>query len=75
MDEDLAALIDTTVNMAYMDGITVQSDYARRNAAVMAAAASMGLLTTEGFDGSFGRVWRPTYDGYLWVKAGTARDY
>lgn len=54
--------------LAYMDGIAVQSNLARSKAAELAAAASMGLLTTEGADGSFGRVWRPSGAGYLWVK-------
>lgn len=53
---------------AYTDGIAVQSNRARYRGQEIAAAASMGLLTTEEPDGSFGRVWRPTSAGYLWLR-------
>lgn len=64
----MAAGLDELLCVAYMDGIAVQSNMARSHAGLVAAAASMGLLTTETHEGSFGRTWRPTQDGYLWVQ-------
>lgn len=48
---------------AYMNGIAVNGDFYRYNAQVVAAAASMGLLTTETREGSFGRQYRVTGRG------------
>lgn len=46
----------------------MQSNRARYKGQEIAAAASMGLLTTEEPDGSYGRTWRPTMAGYLWLR-------
>jgi hypothetical protein len=70
IDMGLADQLDAVIQMAYMDGIYLQGDFARSCADVMACASSMGLITTENPDGSYGRVWRPTHVGYLWIKAG-----
>gem|GEM_PF-4672889 len=51
---------------AYMGGIAVNGDYYRYNAQAVAAAASMGLLTTLTPEG-YGRVYRPTQEGVAWV--------
>jgi hypothetical protein len=67
---DLADRLDAVIQMAYMDGIYIQSNFARSCPDVIACAASMGLITTENSDGSYGRIWRPTHVGYLWIKAG-----
>lgn len=56
-----------------MNGLSVAANRARTEAAALAAAASLGLLTTENADGSFGRVWRPTTAGYLWVRENRER--
>lgn len=68
IDADLAGELDFLLSSAYLDGIYLQSNLARVMSDVVAAAASMGLLTTENPDGTYGRVWRPTVDGYLWVR-------
>jgi hypothetical protein len=64
----MAQQLDGLLVVAYLNGITVQSNLARYKGQQIAAAASMGLLTTEEPDGSFGRTWRPSAAGYLWLK-------
>lgn len=68
IDEELAQKLDVVLTGAYMDGISVQSNAARTYADAVAAAASMGLLTTETAEGTYGRIWRPTGAGYLWIR-------
>jgi hypothetical protein len=70
VDVGFARDLDTVINKAYMDGIGINGDWARYNAQVIAAAASRGLITTETSAGQYGRVWRPTYEGIVWVQAG-----
>lgn len=41
-------------------GFTTRSDYFRAHTEAVAQAACLGLLTTQGPDGSFGKVWRLT---------------
>lgn len=72
IDISLSDKLDALISLAYMDGVFIQSNYARTCPEVLACAASMGLLTTENPDGSYGRIWRPTHEGYLWLKAGGA---
>jgi hypothetical protein len=69
IDQELQYELDALITLAYMDGIAVQSNVARSNAANVAAAASLGLLTTEDPMGNFTRTWRPTMDGLLWVRS------
>lgn len=45
-------------------GFTTSSDYARANSAVVAQAASLGLLTTKLPDGSFSNRWRLARKGH-----------
>jgi hypothetical protein len=47
----------------------VQSNFARERAQAVAAAASLGLLTTKTPDG-YGRTWRPTLVGQLFLETG-----
>lgn len=68
INAELAAKLDELLSLAYLDGIYLQSNLARALADTVAAAASMGLLSTENPDGTYGRVWRPTVDGYMWVR-------
>lgn len=46
---------------------SVQSDWARTNAQLVAAAASLGLITTA-HQGAFGRHWRATAAGLELVE-------
>lgn len=48
--------------MAHEKGIALQSDFARQKALLVAAGASMGLLSTLTASGFSGR-WRPTQQG------------
>lgn len=55
------------VKVVYDDPLSVQSDLARSQAQWVAAAASLGYITTESPDG-FGRRWRLTVDGIYALK-------
>lgn len=47
-------------------GVTIQSNFARDNAPVVAALASLGRISTrDSGAGTFGNVWRVTFDGLL----------
>lgn len=48
---------------AYLQGIMLQSDYARHHCQVVAALASCGLITTREQPKIYGRTWRPTEAG------------
>lgn len=49
--------------------LAIQSDWARINGTAVAAAASLGFITTEARTG-FGRVWRPTASGLVFAEEG-----
>lgn len=49
----------------YERPMTIQSDTARAQAAVVAMAASLGLITTQLSPHKFGRAWRITNRGLL----------
>ncbi|QSI31464.1 hypothetical protein GNX71_18520 [Variovorax sp. RKNM96] len=66
--------LDSVVTACYMGDVSVASNFARIHAAELAMAASRGLITTLQFDGNYGRKWRPTYSGYLWVQSGKHQD-
>lgn len=74
IDPALAAQLDAVISACYMGGCTLQSDYARRNSQVFAVAASRGFITTLTPDGTYGRRWRPTYNGFLWIQSGKHSD-
>ena len=48
--------------------ITVSSDQARLEAAYVAKAASMALISTQCADGSYGRRWRLTSTGLMCLE-------
>lgn len=50
---------------AYRHGFSLQSNYARENAQIVAALASLGFLTTREGEREFGKTWRPTFAGLL----------
>ena len=72
IDEALARELDRVITEAYLYGIAVNGDYYRYHAQEVGAALSLGYLTTRNCDGTgaFGRVYRPTYSGILWVQSG-----
>ena len=49
----------------YIKPMAIQSNVARRDAALVAMAASMGLITTQISSQQFGRDWRITNRGLL----------
>jgi hypothetical protein len=51
-----------------MQGFTVQSDFARKHAGLVAKAAGLGFITTLINRNEWGTTWRPTPEGlaYLW---------
>lgn len=49
--------------------LAIQSDWARQQGQWVSAAASLGLITTKGSDG-FGRQWRLTLVGNLFLETG-----
>ena len=55
------------VQEARYRGLALQCDMARNMAAEVAAAASLGLITSEGQDG-FGRRWFVTRKGIEWLE-------
>ena len=46
-------------------GISLQSNFARENAKVVAALASLGYLSTKEEADTFSNTWRPTFAGLL----------
>lgn len=46
-------------------GISLQSNFARENARVVGALASLGYISTKEEAGTFGNTWRPTFAGLL----------
>ena len=64
--EELSALEDALVDVlleANTRRLTVSSDFAREHAAIVAMAASQGLITTKIHLGLYGRYWVPTLLG------------
>lgn len=58
--------LNAVLRHAYIEGFSVQSNYARNFAQEVAALASLGMITTQVVRGQtpvFGRVWRVTKDG------------
>ncbi len=66
--EWLACSIQPVVREAWASGFTVSSDIARREAAWVATAATLQLITTREADGSFGRTWRVTKEGIRFLE-------
>lgn len=59
VSEEMAEELHWVIVKAYTHGIAIQSNFAREHAAQVAAAASLGLITTS-LMGDFGRTWRVT---------------
>jgi hypothetical protein len=67
VDEALRMFLRDLHHRGYM---TVSSDAARLEAAYVAKAASMGLISTRAADGSWGRRWRLTSAGLMCLECG-----
>lgn len=52
---------------AFTRSFSVQSDFARANAAYVAMAASLGLISTKVHNNVFSSEWRPTVKGLNWL--------
>lgn len=68
LSEGFRESIRQVIQHAYIGGISVNGDYYRYNAQLVAAAASLGLLTTETHLEGFTRIYRPTHAGMGWVQ-------
>lgn len=53
---------------AYRRSFAVQSDFARAQASYVAAAASMGLISTKVHQNIYSGEWRPTVKGLTWLE-------
>jgi hypothetical protein len=67
LTDELFNRIDLVVRVVRYGRLTIQSDWARRCATEVSAAASLGLITTETPEG-FGRVWYVTGKGIDWLE-------
>ena len=56
------------VEAAYIAPFTVKSDFARKNAEYVAAAASKHLISTQFDKNTFHRVWRVTAKGLRYIN-------
>lgn len=61
----IPAAIRALLRKVYIKPMAIQSNTARRDAALVAMAASMGLITTQIGSHQFGREWRVTNRGLL----------
>ena len=57
------------VKVAYEKAFSVQSDFARANADMVAMAASLALITTRVHNNIFCRDWRPTVKGLKYLES------
>lgn len=57
------------LHQVYIKPMAIQSNTARRDADLVAMAASMGLITTQISPQQFGRDWRVTNKGLLLLNA------
>ena len=53
--------------MAYYRPFSVKSNYGREHAQLVAAAASLGYITSRHIDGCFGHSWYVTVVGLDWL--------
>jgi hypothetical protein len=62
--------LHTLLQFIYERPLAIQSNTARRDADVVAMAASMGLITTQITPHTFGRDWRVTGKGLVLLNEG-----
>lgn len=58
-------LLSVMKNIYLRGGISLQSNFARENARVVGALASLGYISTKEEAGTFGNTWRATFAGLL----------
>lgn len=58
----------SVVKHAWLYGFSLQAGFARRNAAHVAMAASMQLISTQVEKAEYGRTWRVTSKGLRWLN-------
>lgn len=63
LEKRLAALLDRV----WREKVSVKSNYARENAEVVAAAASLHMLTTKTGVSTFANEWQITQQGLSWL--------
>lgn len=56
------------VQEAHRYGFTCKSDFARRQAAYVAMAASLQLISTKVTNGIYSLEWRPTVQGLMFLN-------
>lgn len=56
------------MSRAWQDTFSVMSNFAQKNMALVAMAASLQLITTRVTSNEFGRVWRITNKGLRWLN-------
>lgn len=66
---DLGEEVREVLHEIWRRPIAIGSDYARHRSTVVAAAASLGLITTHIEGGEFGRQWRVTADGLRFLES------
>lgn len=67
-DGDATARLKAVLHNCYRAGFTVKSDYARREADIIAMAASLQLISTKIGAQTFTRMWRITSKGLQWLN-------
>jgi hypothetical protein len=65
---DAKDVLTEVIQRAQSGGFSLQNDYARTNAQVVAMAASCGYITTEQKRGAFGRKWLATRKGKAYLE-------
>lgn len=68
--EEIARRLTEVIQRAYTQPFSLQSDFSRRNAFYVAAAASLGYITTRTSPRSFsyGHLWRTTKAGLHYLE-------
>lgn len=61
--QECAKSLETILRLAWTQGFSIQSNFARENAADVAIAASLGLITTKLKGNTFGTRWLITKQG------------
>lgn len=70
LTDELEAEIFSVVQSCHYGDVTVSSTYARLHSALVAAAASEGLITTWHHAKGYGRTWRATSTGLSFLEGG-----
>lgn len=69
----MSIMLTKVLHRAWVQPFSVQSNYARENAAVVAMAASDGFITTRLAAGVYARTWHITLKGLQHLKVLTGK--